>query len=31
MILLLTVVVGVGALVAANVSDIKRYMTIRHM
>ena len=31
MILLLAVVAGMGALVAANAPDIKRYMTIRRM
>jgi hypothetical protein len=31
MILLLTLIAGLGAVVAANVSDIKRYMAIRRM
>jgi hypothetical protein len=31
MILVLSVVAGMGALVAASFQDIKRYMTIRRM
>jgi hypothetical protein len=31
MILLLTVIAGMGAVVAASASDIKRYMNIRRM